>query len=366
MPSTELSTSALLHLADFLATPEAAALLDRLRAAVAGVTDSAAYRSWLGMDEQGGATCPLPDDQGHWDALHEAGLIESGRLLVKVNRHDNRHLLTDGLWVDKDIRVFPFTDESEVLLRYVRRRGLDDWARLVVDPATGSGNHAITLGAGRRCLAMDVNPRAIAYLRINAALNGTPDLSYQVNDITQGLPACVSQGLDARTLFVVNMPFALSPANRAEDGVRFLPLSADGGTTGATLTLAFLRALYGLRAVASPGKQVRAAVLCYSVGARATGRWQVVEEARRLFGASAVSFEIQSDEAMWRVNGIKAERNPMDLASGLPKKAECRFYVRDRNRDEVRAGYHELARHLSGEGWDSLAYGVLDIDVTPT
>ncbi len=54
----------------------------------------------------------------------------------------------------------------------------------------------------------------------------------------------------------------------------------------------------------------------------------------------------------------------MPLTS-LKLKADCRYHVRDpRMRDVIRTGYVEKERELLREGFDSLGYGILTVDVS--
>jgi len=335
-----------------------------LRSALQSVVESGDYAAWLGRGELEGERCPLPPDADSRAVLRGLGLADEGGLLVKVNRHRERYFLTDGLWVPPAIRAFPFTDESALLLGHVQAAGYDREADVVIDPATGSGNHVIGLRGAAARLAYDVNLRAIAYVSINKLINGTPRLDIGLQDIRMGFPLHL-RAVGGRVLFVINMPFALSPAppeGRA-DRPRYLPLSADGGLTGAARTFAALAALAQFQRENRARERARAVVLCYTVGDRERDRWQVVDKARALFGEGNVTWRLLADQKMWRVNGVKAEPNPMSLAESLPKKAGCRYYVVDKDRDEVRAGYHRLVEQLAAEGFRDLAYGIVDIDL---
>ncbi len=162
-------------------------------------------------------------------------------------------------------------------------------------------------------------------------------------------------------LFLVNMPFALSPL--PSDGQeRFLPLHADGGMTGADNTFAALDAIHRYMRTRVKCAGCRAVVLCYSVGDAAEERWEIVERTEQTFGRERVAWTLLREEKMWRINGVKSEPNPMSLAESLPKKAECQFYVRDSERANVREGYARLVSLLNDRGWARLGYGILDIN----
>jgi hypothetical protein len=313
------------------------------------------------LGEHAGKRCLVPRSLRGRRALERLGLLDDDCLLLKVHRHAGKVLFTDGLWVNQDIRVFPFSDESQLLLEHATTEGYAQWASAVIDPATGCGHHLVALGGACRRYGFDVNPRAILYATMNTILNDVAHVLLSRNNIASGIPQHLDE-LDGTVLFLVNMPFALTPIERA------LPLSADGGLTGARWTFAALQAIYGFGQRNSGARGVRACILCYSVGNRAENRWEVVQRAEQLF-PGRVRWKVLKNERMWRVNGKKEQPNPMDLVDGLPRKADCRFYVRDEQREKVRAGYHELARTLAtpvvggGGRWDVLGYGLLDVDV---
>lgn len=337
-----------------------------LRRALEEVIDHPRYAAWsLDADtrqgEQGGGRCPVPPDLKSRQFLERLALIDGECLRIKVHRHAGEVFCTDGLWVNQDIRVFPFSDESKRLIEHASAHGYDRWAETAVDPATGCGHHLIGLGGSCMKFGFDVNPRAILYGSINARVNAKPQVLLSRNNIGAGMPPHLD-GLGGKVLFLVNMPFAISPIERV------LPLCSDGGLTGARWTFAALQAIHGFAQRNRGAESVRACVLCYSVGNSQEGRWEIAERAEELF-PGRVRWNLLVNERMWRVNGRKEQPNPMSLAAGLKLKAECRFYVRDEQRDAVRRGYEELARALAapaqdgGGRWDVLGYGIVDVEV---
>ena len=142
-----------------------------LRKQLLAVHASPSYQAWLGSLAE---TEPFILSDGAVDArlLERARLARSGRLLVKLNRTGDNVFLTDGVWVEQRVRVFPFCDESAALVGFVREAGFAGWANWTLDLATGCGVNAIALGG--RSLAFDINPRALAYAAANRALNRIP------------------------------------------------------------------------------------------------------------------------------------------------------------------------------------------------
>ncbi len=334
--------------------------LQELRYALRATAESEAYATWKATESEG-KRCPLPAGVDERIILSRFGLSDEKTMLAKVNVNNDNYLVTDGLWTPAAKRVFPFTDESEILQQHIAKGDHIDWADIIVDPATGSGNHAVALGS-KPCVACDVNLRAIAYCVLNVKLNQRKDTTVVWNDLRRGLPPVVSLFGNKKVLFVVNMPFALAPAPPPGDErvSGYLPLSSDGGTTGARMTFAALSAIADF-AAARPSENTRLALLCYSMGNLEEERWQVVEHAKQLFGEERVSWSLARDRKMWRVNGVKAELNPMSLVEGLPKKADCRYYIQDKDRNEVLTGYQRLAADMNNVGWDALGYGVLEV-----
>ena len=138
------------------------------------------------------------------------------------------------------MRVFPFCDESAALVGFAHKAGLAEWSDWTLDLATGCGHNAMVLGG--RSLAFDINPRALAYATANRALNGIPgrDCVLALNDIRDGIPQAVASGLDGHVLILANMPFGPAPSQDA------LPLTSNGGESGADLQIATYRAIADL------------------------------------------------------------------------------------------------------------------------
>jgi SAM-dependent methyltransferase len=100
---------------------------------------------------------------------------------------------------DQVIGVMP---SSLALMRLTPRRDVDS----VLDLGTGSGVQALCAARhARRVVAVDVNPRALEYTKLNAALNGIANVECREGDILD-LP----DGAEF-DLVVCNPPYVISP-----------------------------------------------------------------------------------------------------------------------------------------------------------
>jgi len=335
------------------------ALRTRLRTILTQICDLPEYAKWQDTEQYDGRRFRLPH-RFISAATSDRRLLESLRLVVndmlevKLNCLDNGSVyMTDGLFVPADYRVFPFSDESDHLIRKLTTAGWLNWATAVIDPATGCGHNALRVDAIHR-FGFDISVRALSFAAVNSYLNEKQFTALAFADIERGIPLLLSQGVK-NTLFVVNMPFALEPVSGT------LARTAAGGKNGYEKTVSALNAIKGYMANSADSK-VRAVVLAYSIGNHGENRWVVFEEAKKIFESADVSWELFKDEQLWRVNGKKEQPNPMPLSS-MKLKADCRYHVRDsRMREPIRSAYIEKERDLLRQGYDSLAYGILSID----
>ncbi len=283
--------------------------------------------------------------------LERLGLVESDALRVKLHARGDDVFMTDGLWVSSAIRVFPFIDESDLVMKACTTHGLTDWATCVIDPAVGCGHNVLRYHAdGCRRYGFDRSARAVAYAAINALINDSGDAVVGVNDIRHGIPPLFAAE-EERVLVVANMPFSLvaTPNTMAR--------TSEGGRYGYELTVAMFDAVDRLAASLPLSCELRCVTVAYSIGVADEDTWVVNEKAIERFGANQVEWNLWEDENLWRVNGKKEEPNPMPLTA-LKRKADCQFYVRvDANRDKVRKAYSRLTSELKKKGYTHLGYG---------
>jgi SAM-dependent methyltransferase len=164
---------------------------------------------WLGVpigyDEAADALAPLP-----LDGLAELGVLtlvdDSVEATIEIFSTGGLLVAGDRLAAsrssgppDQVIGVMP---SSLALMRLTPRRDVDS----VLDLGTGSGVQALCAGRhARRVVAVDVNPRALEYTELNAALNGITNVECREGDIFD-LPD--SAEFD---LVVCNPPYVISP-----------------------------------------------------------------------------------------------------------------------------------------------------------
>ncbi len=178
--------------------------LDRMKRAVLTAYNSEDYQEWLSGDCR---EAPVLSSESEF-SLQEFGLIENGRLLIKINRLRTKYFLTDGAWVDHRLRVFPDPDEAELLVTYARQNQLDQSAEWVIDPAAGCGHTPIAIDGNAKRVSCDVNARAVLFATLNSRLNGmTSDgfISF-LNNMNDGFPSMMP--ITGNTLILANVPFA--------------------------------------------------------------------------------------------------------------------------------------------------------------
>ncbi|MES2938736.1 MAG: hypothetical protein V4864_13705 [Pseudomonadota bacterium] len=288
-------------------------------------------------------------------ALEALGLAQDGALGVRVNLIGQALVLTDGVWVDARIRVFPFPDESEAILAYCRRRGLVRWADTVIDLATGSGHNLAFFGNGVRRIGMDINPRALAYFHCNQVLNGHSYRVGMLNDIRAGFAEVAGVTPGSRPLVLGNLPFGLASTRD------MLALTSNGGDNGLQLQRAAFEAIAQFRQTPQ-GACAHAVLLGYSLGNAATGRWEMVELAKSIVGEDCVVFDLPEDEGLLRIDGRRTMANPSPLRPALHAAGGCTLYHRDP--DAARARYAEMSDRFIAQGFNDLGYVI--VEITPS
>ncbi|TAJ32035.1 MAG: class I SAM-dependent methyltransferase, partial [Nitrospirae bacterium] len=97
----------------------------------------------------------------------------------------------------------------------------------VLDLCTGAGIHALTLaGMASEVAGADINPRALAFARLNATMNAVTNASFHLSNLFDGVPA------GPFDLIVSNTPFVFLP-----DEMRVRCVDGDGGAMGIELVL---------------------------------------------------------------------------------------------------------------------------------
>ena len=238
-----------------------------LRQAALRLLSDARYQNWLTEKRFQGCSFQVESTMAVAPVLHALGLIGAcGDLRVQIHLYRGKLFVTDTPSAPGNIQTYPWDDESDAIVGWlVQQSSWLDWADCTIDPMCGAGHHNIALPstvASR--FSFDVNERSVAFTAINGLLNDV-SICARSNDIREDLvDAMALSGVrkDARILFMVNSPFGLSPLQ----GV--LPLTSDGGETGAVLAKAAMKAI---SAFCQQYTQVRLCQLVYTIGNPATG-----------------------------------------------------------------------------------------------
>jgi hypothetical protein len=146
------------------------------------------------------------------DAALEMGLVEKDGSLLKTSFSlfpcYGKYLVTDQAAKNTAINQVMYLWGESYLLgglvkRIPRRRG--------IDLGTGSGVHAILAGDHcERVVGADVSPRALAFSKFNAALNGRSNIEYVLSDLLDSIDGTCD-------LLVSNVPYAPDTAAKAGD-----------------------------------------------------------------------------------------------------------------------------------------------------
>jgi len=293
--------------------------------------------------------------------LTEYGFVTNGRINVKVDSHFGRVHITDGFWVEPTRRVFPTCDESEIVCRHIRENLNLRGDGFLIDPACGSGHHALGLkDIFPRRVSLDISGRAIGFCRFNSILLDDVRHAVGFGDVRAGIPLEYTPPANAHVVFAVNMPFAIDPKESPSE--RLFTLAQDGGDRGIELTLAALRAIADFSTRNPNIGSIDAVVLAYSLGSqkrRAGGwSWEVEKLAEQLLPDAEIKFTLLEGEKLWRVNGKKEQDNPMPLAK-LSLKADCRFTYGDLEREQKKVLFSKLASSYNAAGFTHMGYGLV-------
>jgi methylase of polypeptide subunit release factors len=145
------------------------------------------------------------------EALETTGLAEVGDRVVpraRILPIGKVLLASDGFSRDGDDPadyVATYTPTARVLDSLTPRPRVDR----ALDVGTGSGIHALLAAQhARQVIATDVNPRALAYTELNAALNGLRNVECRHGSLFEPV------GGEAFDLITCNAPYVVSPERR--------------------------------------------------------------------------------------------------------------------------------------------------------
>ena len=145
------------------------------------------------------------------DSLQAAGLADVGDEVVpraRILPVDQLYVAADGFSRDVDDPpdyVAAYTPTARLLDTLTPRSRVDR----ALDVGTGSGIHALRAAAhARHVIATDVNPRALEFTRLNAALNGLTNIEVRHGSLFEPVEG------ETFDLITCNAPYVVSPERR--------------------------------------------------------------------------------------------------------------------------------------------------------
>src|SRR5207253_1722353 len=147
-----------------------------LRETLQKIANSGEYIRWNDEFQYDGRPFLIPpgitfDAASQQRVLENVGLVRADELRTRISLDEDSIFLTDGLWVPRQVRVYPFRDESDLLLKKFDELGWRGWPTTVVEPGVGCGHTLLRIpGVNLRRIGFDVSTRATSYCLINALL----------------------------------------------------------------------------------------------------------------------------------------------------------------------------------------------------
>lgn len=145
------------------------------------------------------------------DSLEAAGLADVGDEVVpraRILPVDDLYVAADGFSRDLDDPqdyVAAYTPTARLLDTLTPRRRVER----ALDVGTGSGIHALRAAAhAEHVVATDVNPRALEFTRLNAALNGLTNIEVRNGSLFEPVRG------ETFDLITCNAPYVVSPETR--------------------------------------------------------------------------------------------------------------------------------------------------------
>lgn len=242
-----------------------------------------------------------------------------------------------------EIAVFPYADEALILLELSTKikEAQGKEFSCVYDPFCGDGKAGLLIAyhhIAQKVWGSDLNPRAIAYAKENATLNGLEAKScFFLSDVTKDKFCKTPQN----TLWIANPPFALKAK-----GVD-LAVMRDGGENGLTLTTMFV-------SKALEASQKGDVIL--GIGYSRMAQDGLVELEKQLNGICEPycikpKLQLLEGQKLWRgFNGKKEQNNPMPISEEV-----FALKANPENQEELLA-YKKAARFHNLAGFNKLGY----------
>lgn len=282
-----------------------------------------------------------------WTQLTELGMVQDGLLQVRINKIGGRYFLTDSPGSNSRFAVFPYSDEAEDLLRHVYQEKLHLWADTIIDMSAGCGHTPLGMETDATRYAYDINPRALAYTRINAALNGLPDslVSIASNDLKRALPPSLLSLGGRKVLFLFNTPFNPNPAPA---NLEAMPISGDGGITGDDFQIRAFEIVADFKA-RFPDKDVKALFLSWTFGRSINDSWDMQDKGEKILKARTAWTLVGADPHDHSWSGDVQENFDQLLSSNYLLK----------NDPTILEAFTQLTKNQAALGFDRIGYGLV-------
>ncbi|MGA8184926.1 MAG: CHAT domain-containing protein [Terriglobia bacterium] len=248
---------------------------------------------------------------------------------LNVLQHPRLYVATDPPALDYKGRVFPFEDEAETLLRFLRPIIDDRTPERILDLCCGPGHIGLWLAKyykGRpHTVGIDNDASAIDYARFNARLNGLDEYRTAIWDLHKGIDSFpLRPAIGCFDLITADPPFTSAPPWMTP------PRHSSAGERGEMLTQDLLSLVATLLA---PGG--RFAMITYTLDGD-KGPQRLNEQIQSIFKGTDIKAEeplVMPNVFLWRLHGAKRFwGNPMPVQYMAPRYFDNN-YLNDKERN---------------------------------
>ena len=279
--------------------------------------------------------------------LTDLGLVQDRCLQIRINKIGERYFLTDAPCLKSRFAVFPYPDEADDLLQHAYAEKLHLWADTIIDMTAGCGHTPLGMETAAKRYAYDINPRALAYARINTLLNRLPEshVSIASNDLKRALPPSLLSLTGQKILFLFNTPFNPNPVPSSMEA---MPISGDGGVTGDDFQIRSFEIVADFKA-RCPGKEVKALFLSWTFGRSSDSSWDMQDKCEQILGARTT----------WTLCGPDLHDHSWsgDVQENFDQLQESNYLLK---RDPaILAAFAQLTKAQAAKGFDRIGYGIV-------
>lgn len=280
-------------------------------------------------------------------------------VINKINYADPIFICTD-FPQHNEKRVFPYCDEAEQWLKlYDQSIGTTDQPRIIVDLCCGAGSIGLCLAKlypQSRVIGFDNNPRALEYAKYNANLNNISNLKVFEWDATCDINSYNFIN-DTRTqwedlqgkvdLVCGDPPFSMNPpgisfdhSHGGEDGSRISHQNIENATYLLKEGGIFLMIAYSLGDQQKPTKLLETFDKCFP-----ERDYEIISKLQSI-----------PEALVWRVNGEKAFKAPMNSQYMILRYNDESFYPRFQKKGWTPKDYQEWIDAKVNQGLTHLHY----------